>query len=385
MKVCLTCIEFFGDSIYGGFGRTTRFLGAELAARGVDVNVVVPRRSPERPDAYVIDGFSVRQFPPHRLDRAISLLRELDADVYHAQDTSMLTPLARLAKPDAAHVLTFRDPMDRHDWAIETAHAGMPRMGWALYRWFITNPLVAWGVRSMDGRYCAAEFLIAKTRTIYGLSEPAGFLPSPVHMPAPTAKAERPTICYVGRWEGRKRVELFFDLAERNPGIDFIAMGANRDPRKDASLRERCRSIPNLSLPGVLDQFRDPEWSRVLARSWVLVNTSLREGLPTTFVEAAAHGTAILSHTDPDGFASRFGHRAAEGDLSAGLAWLLTDDRWRRLGEAGRTFVAERFETGRAVEAHLAAYEAALDRARARRGSVPRPGGTRHRASRERG
>ena len=41
MHVCLMCIEFFGDSIYGGFGRSTRFIGRDLARRGVQVSVVV--------------------------------------------------------------------------------------------------------------------------------------------------------------------------------------------------------------------------------------------------------------------------------------------------------------------------------------------------------
>ena len=367
MKVCLTCIEFFGDSIYGGFGRSTRFIGGELVKRGIDVSVVVPRRSTDRPHCYELEGMKIHQIPPHRPDVAVRILRSLRADVYHSQDTSILTPLARIAVPRAAHVLTFRDPMNRHDWSIETAHAGMNPFGWTLYRWFITNPLVAWGVRAMDARFCAAEFLIPKTRLLYNLAEAPGFLPSPVHMPALFEKAERPTVCYVGRWEGRKRVELFFELAERNPSVDFIAIGGNRDAQKDALLRDRCRSIRNLELPGVLDQFNNPEWGRAMSRSWLLVNTSLREGLPTTFVEAAAHGTAILSHTNPDGFASRFGFHAPEGDLNRGLAWLLAEDRWRRLGKAGRIFVEENFETDRAMEAHLRAYEAAIDLAHKRR------------------
>ncbi|MBJ7390492.1 MAG: glycosyltransferase family 4 protein [Chthoniobacterales bacterium] len=366
MKVCLTCIEFFGDSIYGGFGRSTRFIGAELAKRGVEVSVVVPRRAPDRPDSYELDGIKVHQFSPHRLDRAAVLLRTIDADVYHSQDTSILTPLARIAAPRAAHVLTFRDPMDRHDWNIETTYAGMSPFGWRLYRWFITNPFISWGVRSMDARYCAAEFLIPKTRLLYNLAEAPEFLPSPVHMPASARKNEQPTVCYVGRWEGRKRVELFFDLARRNPGIDFVAVGGNRDKARDEVLRRDGRAIANLSLPGVLDQFRDPEWSRTLGRSWVLVNTSLREGLPTTFVEAAAHGTAILSHTDPDGFATRFGHCAAEGRLSEGLAWLLAEGRWKERGEAGRSFVSARFATDRAMDSHLRAYGSAIELARTR-------------------
>lgn len=366
MKVCLTCIELFGDSIYGGFGRSTRFIGAELAKRGIEVSVIVPRRAPDRHDSYELDGIKVHQFSPHRLDKAAILLRRINADVYHSQDTSILTPLARIAVPRAAHILTFRDPMNRSDWAIETAYAGMAPFGWRLYRWFITNPFITWGVRAMDSRYCAAEFLIPKTRLIYSLAKPPAFLASPVHIPAEIAKSEKPTVCFMGRWEGRKRVELFFDLAQQNPNIDFVAVGGNRDKARDALLRRQCCAITNLRLPGVLDQFSDPEWSRTLGCSWVLVNTSLREGLPTTFVEAAAHGTAILSHTDPDGFATRFGHYAAEGRLSKGLAWLLAEGRWKTRGDAGRSFVSAHFATDRAMDSHLQAYESAIKIAKAR-------------------
>ena len=366
MKVCLTCIEFFGDSIYGGFGRSTRFIGAELAKRGIEASVVVPRRAPDRPDFYELDGIKVYQFSPHRLDIAAALLRRIRADVYHSQDTSILTPLARFAVPRAAHILTFRDPMDRNDWNIEMAYAGMAPFGWRLYRWFITNPFNSWGVRSMDARYCAAEFLVPKTRLIYGLSEPPAFLASPVHMPAEIAKSEKPSVCFIGRWEGRKRVQLFFDLAQQHPDIDFVAVGGNRDKARDEVLRQRCYAISNLRLPGVLDQFTDPEWSRTLGSSWVLVNTSVREGLPTTFVEAAAHGTAILSHTDPDGFASRFGHCAVEGRLAEGLAWLLAEGRWKQRGDAGRSYVNAHFATDRAMDSHLQAYQSAIKIANAR-------------------
>lgn len=179
-------------------------------------------------------------------------------------------------------------------------------------------------------------------------------------MPAATPKADRPTVCYVGRWEGRKRVELFFQLAEQCPDVDFIAVGGARDPGRDRALRERYSRIPNLRMPGVLDQFITPEWGEVLGRSWVLVNSSLREGLPTTFIEAAAHRCAILSFTDPDGFASRFGHLAREGHLAEGLRTLLDGNRWRMLGEAGRQYVERVFSISNAMDAHARAYEAAI-------------------------
>ena len=139
---------------------------------------------------------------------------------------------------------------------------------------------------------------------------------------------------------------------------------AARDPERDRALRERFGGIANLRMTGVLDQFATPEWGEVLGRSWILVNSSAREGLPTAFIEAAAHRCGILSFTDPDGFATRFGHRATEGRLEEGLRDLLRNDGWRELGEAGRRYVERVFSIEHSMDEHLRAYETALTRRR---------------------
>ena len=164
----------------------------------------------------------------------------------------------------------------------------------------------------------------------------------------------------MGRWEGRKRVELFFELARERPEIDFVAIGGARDTRLDSQLRERYSQIANLRMTGVLDQFNSPQWSEELGQSWILINTSLREGLPTTFLEAAAHRCALLSFTDPDGFASQFGVVAEEGRLAEGLDRLLDKNRWRALGQAGFQAVESEFGTEYAIQAHLALYRTLL-------------------------
>jgi glycosyltransferase involved in cell wall biosynthesis len=155
-------------------------------------------------------------------------------------------------------------------------------------------------------------------------------------------------------------VELFFELARQCPDVDFVAVGAARDPEHDRALRLRYGGIRNLRLTGVLDQFATPEWGEVLGSSWILANTSAREGLPTAFIEAAAHRCAILSFADPDRFATRFGRLAPEGRLEEGLRDLLRDDRWRALGEAGRRHVERVFSIQHAMGEHLQAYERAL-------------------------
>lgn len=356
LHVCLICIEFFGDSIFGGFGRAVRFIGRELAERGVRVSVVIPRRSDDLPDRYEVDGMSVMQYDPKRPWQGIAALKECDADVYHSQDTSITSFLAQLAKPSAAHVITFRDPMDSKDWSIETEYAGMSRFGWAQYRWFIFNPLVALAIRRADSLRTAARFLEEKCARLYRLPTRPEFLASPVHVPESVQKAATPTVCYVGRWEGRKRIDLFFELARQCPEVHFIAVGGARDAGLDRALRDRYGGIPNVEMTGVLDQFETGELSDVMGRSWILVNTSLREGLPTTFIEAAAHRCAILSFSDPDRFASRFGRVAREGCMKESLLELLENDRWKSLGEAAFRTVDEDFSVENAISAHLALY-----------------------------
>ncbi len=99
---------------------------------------------------------------------------------------------------------------------------------------------------------------------------------------------------------------------------------------------------------------------KVLSKSWILVNTAAREGLPNAFLEAAAHGCAILSSVDTDGFASRFGATVPDDDFATGLALLLENNRWRECGAHARSFVAQTFETGVAIKSHIDAYEGAL-------------------------
>lgn len=367
LHVCLICIEFFGDSIYGGFGRATRFIGCELVKRGARVSVVVPRRSAELPDRYEIDGMTVHQYNPKRPWEGIRILRDCDADVFHSQDTSFTTFLAQVARPSAVHIITFRDPMDSWDWDIETRYAAMPRMGWAQYRYFINNPFVNLAIKRADSLRTAARFLEDKCAAMYRLEKAPRFLASPVAFPASVEKAEKPTVCYVGRWEGRKRVEMFFELAKKLPDVDFFAVGGARDPERDRELRQKYGGIANLHMTGVLDQFETPELGNVLARSWVIVNTSLREGLPTTYIEAAAHRCAILSFSDPDQFASRFGGVAQEGRLKEGLQELLDNNRWQKLGQDAYRQTEAEFSVDHSINAHLDLYRRLL----AQKGGMP--------------
>ena len=91
------------------------------------------------------------------------------------------------------------------------------------------------------------------------------------------------------------------------------------------------------------------------------MNTGVSECLPVSFLEAAAHGYAILSFHVPDGFSSRFGFHASEGGLETGLEWLLEEERWRELGEGGRSYISEVHSREKVIDLHIEAYRGLLE------------------------
>ncbi|MEW5871970.1 MAG: glycosyltransferase family 4 protein [Chloroflexota bacterium] len=356
MRVCLISVEIFAWGKYGGFGRATRLIGAALARRGIDVTAVVPRRKGQKP-VEDLDGMRVLSFRPYDLAEASKLYRLADADVYHSEEPSLGTYLAMRAMPERKHVVTFRDTRLAQDWRTEFR---LPSLNPAqvIANWlYEDNWLVQRAVRKADARFAAAQLLIPRARQKYSLPSDPAFLPTPVVVPDKLPKAAEPTACFVSRWDRRKRPEIFFELAQAFPNVHFVAAGQSRDAEYDRYLREKYGKLPNLEMPGFIDQFRSDALTQLMGLSWILVNTAAREGLPNAFIEAAAHNCAILSAVDPDGFASRFGYCANDDDFKRGLEVLLDGDRWRELAQRGYEYVREVFSIDKAIDRHLAVYQ----------------------------
>jgi len=356
-RVCILASQYFAWGKYGGFGSMSRKLAATLAAAGCVVSVIVPRRPGQRPEE-VIDGVPVRSFSPLAIGEAWRLLRASDADIFHSQDPTLLSWLAQKAHPGRAHLVTCRDPRDLRDWWIEFALASRRRR-WLTPFNFLTESaaLVRRAVQGADGIFCPAFFLREKVKRVFHPRTEPAYLPNLIDVPRELPrKSERPTFSFVARWDRRKRPELFLELAERYPEHQFVAFGSGEDERHDLRMRQRYGHLPNLELPGFVDRFADARLSLRLGESWALVNTAAREGLPLTFLEAAAHGCAIVSGVDPDGFASRFGVQVVDDDFGAGIERLLREDPLAR-GGAARAHVQMTCETSVALAAHLAQYE----------------------------
>ena len=359
MNICLISVEIFAWGKYGGFGRATRMIGRELARRGVQVTAVVPRREGQG-KIEDLDGIRVLGFERTNPLSAIPLIREADADIYHSEEPSLGTYLAQITMPHRKHLITFRDPRDLENWRIELRLPSLSPMQVVSNWLYEDNWLVAKAIRRADRLFAASNLVSQRARKKYRLASDPEFLPTPVDIPELIEKASQPTVCLVSRWDKRKRPETFFDLARLFPEVHFLAAGKSRDIRYERILRQAYENLPNLEMLGFIDQFQSARLSNLLASSWILVNPAAREGLPNAYIEAAAHGCAILSAVDPDGFTSNFGYHVRDDDFEAGLRSLLEGNRWRELGERARNYVQEVFALDRAIDQHLLVYDQAL-------------------------
>lgn len=359
--VCILTSQYFDWGIYGGFGSMSRKLAESLVLSGYRVSVIVPGRRGQRP-IETIGGVEVRSFSPRNVVEACRIIRASSADIFHSQDPTLLTYLAQRLHPRRTHLVTSRDPREWHDWWIEFRYATPKRRLLTPFNYFTESGLfVREAVRRADGVFCPAHFLKEKVKRLYGLATLPTLLPNLIDVPAVLPqKSARPTMTFVARWDKRKRPWLFLELARQFPDYRFVAVGqgsASAESGFDAQLRQRFRDVPNLEMPGLINRFREPErMHRILSDTWIFVSTAVREGLPLTFLEAAAYGCPIISRVDPDQFASRFGKQVQDDDYASAIRSLLADGPLEK-GRTAYEYVRETYETSKALAAHRQQYE----------------------------
>ena len=244
------------------------------------------------------------------------------------------------------------------DWVVEWQHPSLSRAQVAMTALYYENALTRRSVRRARRVFVPARCLADRVRRKYRLSQAPTFLPTPIRLPppSPVVKAAQPTVCFVGRLDRRKRPDVAMALAPVFPEVRFIVAGAGQDAAFTRALQRRYAGLPNVEFRGFVDQFAGTELSGVLSQSWVLLSTSVREGLPNSFIEACGHGCAILSAVDPDGFATRFGCRVNDGDFAAGLRRLLNGNAWRDAGARGCEYVRATNAAAPATDQHLQEY-----------------------------
>lgn len=218
------------------------------------------------------------------------LMRTIDADVYLHAGSGVEV---------GAYALICRLLRRRFVWVVASSE-DLARPGG-----LVTGPLqrlFPTGVILADAVVCRTKEQQRLLRTRYRRD---GVLIRTGHPVAPQAPDRKSTVLWVGRIHPIKQPELFLALAERLPQEPCVMVAMRNEAHEGLwnVVRDRAAALPNLTV------HEDVPWhevGRLFEDAKLLVNTSTYEGFPNTFVQAALHGTPILSWgVDPDGVLSR--------------------------------------------------------------------------------
>jgi glycosyltransferase involved in cell wall biosynthesis len=173
-------------------------------------------------------------------------------------------------------------------------------------------------------------------------------LPNPVctRTPGMLVKNPVPRVLFLGRLDPIKRPWLYVELAKRFPRVEFIMLGGHH-----FSGSGTWQPGPLPSNVKWLGHLEGRKRDRVIASSWLLVNTSIHEGLAVSFLEAFLHEAPVVSCQNPGGVVERFGQWTGTSygtgmdslDSFAHALEALLDDHPRRiaLGQAARAWVEQ--------------------------------------------
>lgn len=178
----------------------------------------------------------------------------------------------------------------------------------------------------------------------------------------PAPRSEHPSLVVLGRLVPHKRVEIALEAVARLraewPALELVIAGRGWWEAELRTVADRLGVADSVRFAGYVT---DDEKHRLLARSWVSLVPSLKEGWGLAVVEAAAHGTPSVAFHGAGGVTESIvpdatGLLAAQDDVADFIAQvrrLLVDSELRfQLGRGAASYAAgfswqetaERFE-----------------------------------------
>ncbi|MEM3245926.1 MAG: glycosyltransferase family 4 protein, partial [Candidatus Micrarchaeaceae archaeon] len=215
--------------------------------------------------------------------------------------------------------------------------------------------------------FAEANFISKKVNKMYRLNFIPPKLPNPIDIPKSMRahKSDNPSIVWLGRWDPQKRVDIALNVASKMKDIDFYfigtATGYYNFIRVETYLRKLYQNFSNIHILGFITE---EEKIAYLSKAWGLLNTSVREGLPVSFLEALAYETPLISYVDPDNYVSAFGIKSKDLTVESyinAINKVVYNELYKTKGKAGRHFVEKEHETTIVMKKHISIYNKVLN------------------------
>lgn len=277
------------------------------------------------------DSIIARIGPETLVEKDVAFFRKLDADVYMMPGNSRVSAqLATWCRVEGRpYVMLSGSDGDFHADYKSSPEAigiyGLPG--------YLMNATIESASAHVVQNERQAELLHASWQ------RQATIVRNPGDLKLEYPRADKPEdILWVGKSDWIKRPGLFLDLAERFPALSFrmLMTFSNKEIWED--IHRRAAALKNVTL---VDYTPFNEVEKHFAGARLFVNTSVFEGFPNAFLQAAKYAIPIVSLVvDPGGMLQR-GCGAACGDdvskLAAEVASFTTNEE--RLQKASETIL----------------------------------------------
>lgn len=320
-RIALLVDEFFGgwDTAIGGYGALARkYICAHIPNDEIQIDLLLNLHGGSAAQQKLVDQTMIYRLPAHCLDRQ----RWLDKQAYNLfLSIEMTEPSFKILnefETDTPLLYWVQDP--RNLKMFQPRRETVNRL--KDYDWAYIKDVSVWMQEMMKQNRVSfisqGESLSEIVRDMYQIPEtlPIHELPNPVEINCDYRLNEPPKenkIIFLGRLEAQKRAWIVCEIAKRMPQYEFYILGATGKGRNEAAnarTLEPYRSpdgspkIQNLHFTGHVDG--DVKNDHI-KRAKLVLNTSIWEGIPVSWLEALSYGTLIVSAFDRDNIVERFG------------------------------------------------------------------------------
>ncbi|MDR2099707.1 MAG: glycosyltransferase [Campylobacteraceae bacterium] len=312
-KICAALLidEFFGGAktAFGGYGfLARRYIAKYIPYADIEIDVLLGKGKRR----FFAQKFSEDNVTLYRLPRrsiaAKYWLKHKDYDIYLSIELTDDYVLKHESNPAKKLILWVQDPRPKYEWDEINTVKLFPET--CYYRQAIYDLVHNWYKQGRVSFVSQGYFLNPKACDLYRLSSDTKirYLPNPIEIDEQfniENYQKKDNIIFLGRIESVKRGWLFCEIAKKMPQYNFYIIGQTfRQKDKNSAIIDKYKNIPNLHFVGHLD---GEEKIKHLKDAKILLNTSIHEALPISFLEALSYGTLIVSNRNPENLTEKFG------------------------------------------------------------------------------
>lgn len=323
IKVGLLVEEFYDKDLggFGGYGILAReYIARYIPSEEIEIEVIIGSNKKKKIKTIERDGIKINYLPKNYSSKlnidfvylylVKKFFKEKKFDIYLSIEMSKIAYEVMRIEKDKKLIMWIQDPRPLSDWEeIKTVSFSNEYDSYINYynKWEkkIQTLLKKLIEEKRLVLISQGEFLKEKAKKLYKLSDDISikYFPNPVEIKDNfNIKEKKNSVLFLGRLTAVKRPWIYFELAKKLPQYTFYVCGQGEELK---DIIKKYSKVKNLKFMGhVSGEKKD----KILRESKILVNTSIHEAIPVSFLEAISYGLKIVSCQNPDNITENNGY-----------------------------------------------------------------------------